>query len=35
MIENINVRLMQVEWIKKGLKWIIYELNKIMELFLC
>jgi hypothetical protein len=34
MINNINVRLMQLEWIKKDLKWITYELNKFMELFL-
>jgi hypothetical protein len=25
---------MQLEWIKKELKWIFYELNKIVELFL-
>jgi hypothetical protein len=25
---------MHLEWIKKELKWIIYELNKFMELFL-
>jgi hypothetical protein len=34
MINNINMRLMQLEWIKKELEWIIYELNKILELFL-
>jgi hypothetical protein len=34
MINNINVRLMQLEWIKKELKWITYELNKFLELFL-
>jgi hypothetical protein len=28
------MRLMHLEWIKKELKWIIYELNKFMELFL-
>jgi hypothetical protein len=33
MINNINMRLMQLEWIKKELKWIIYELNKFLELF--
>jgi hypothetical protein len=33
MINNINVRLMQLEWIRKGLKWIIHEFNKILELF--
>jgi hypothetical protein len=26
------MRLMQLEWIKKELKWIIYELNKFLEL---
>jgi hypothetical protein len=25
---------MQMEWIKKELKWISYELNKILKLFL-
>jgi hypothetical protein len=30
MINNINVKLMQLEWIKKELKWITYELNKIL-----
>jgi hypothetical protein len=34
MINNINVRLMQLEWIKKELKLITYELNKFLELFL-
>jgi hypothetical protein len=34
MINNINMNLMQVEWIKKELKWITYELNKFLELFL-
>jgi hypothetical protein len=33
MINNINIRLMQLEWIKKELKWITYELNKFLELF--
>jgi hypothetical protein len=33
MIDNINMRLMQLEWIKKELKWITYELNKFMKLF--
>jgi hypothetical protein len=28
------MRLMQLEWIKKELKWITYELNKFLELFL-
>jgi hypothetical protein len=34
MTNNIIVRLMQLEWIKKELKWITYELNKFLELFL-
>jgi hypothetical protein len=34
MINNINMRLMQLEWTKMELKWIIYELNKFLELFL-
>jgi hypothetical protein len=34
MINNINVGLMQLEWVKKELKWIIYELNKFLKLFL-
>jgi hypothetical protein len=34
MINNISMRLMQLEWIKKELKWITYELNKCLELFL-
>jgi hypothetical protein len=34
MINNINMRLMQLELIKKELKWIIYEIHKFMELFL-
>jgi hypothetical protein len=34
MINNINVNLMQLEWIKKELKLITYELNKFLELFL-
>jgi hypothetical protein len=28
------MRLMQLEWIKKELKWITYELNKFLKLFL-
>jgi hypothetical protein len=28
MIDNINTKLLQLEWIKKDLKWIFYELNK-------
>jgi hypothetical protein len=34
MINNINTSLMQLEWIKKELKCIKYELNKFLELFL-
>jgi hypothetical protein len=34
MINNINMNLLQLEWIKKELKWIKYDLNKFMELFL-
>jgi hypothetical protein len=34
VINNINTKLMQLEWIKKELKWTTYELNKILELFL-
>jgi hypothetical protein len=34
IINNINMNLMQLEWIKKKLRWIKYELNKFLELFL-
>jgi hypothetical protein len=34
MIKNINMNLTQLEWIKTELKWITYELNKFLELFL-
>jgi hypothetical protein len=34
MIKNINMNLTQLEWIKIELKWITYELNKFLELFL-
>jgi hypothetical protein len=34
MINNINMRLMQLEQIKKELKWITYELNKFFKLVL-
>jgi hypothetical protein len=34
MINNINTKLMQLEWIKKELKLIYYDLNKFLELFL-
>jgi hypothetical protein len=33
MINNINMRLVQLEWTKKELKWINYNLNKFLELF--
>jgi hypothetical protein len=33
MINNIFVRLMQLECIKKELRWIKYELNMFLELF--
>jgi hypothetical protein len=33
MINNTNMNLLQLEWIKKELKWISYELNKVLELF--
>jgi hypothetical protein len=33
VIDNINTKLMQLEWIKKELKWIYYDLNKFLELF--
>jgi hypothetical protein len=33
MINNNNMRLMQLEWIKTELKWIIYDLNKFLEIF--
>jgi hypothetical protein len=34
MINNIIVNLIQLEWIKKELKRINYELNKFQDLFL-
>jgi hypothetical protein len=34
MINNINMRLMQLEQIKKKLTWITYELNKFQEFVL-
>jgi hypothetical protein len=33
MINNIKKGLMQLEWIKKELKWIFYELNKFWDYF--
>jgi hypothetical protein len=32
MINNINISLMHLEWIKKELKWINYELNKVSKI---
>jgi hypothetical protein len=34
MINNIIMNLMQMEWINLELKWITYELIKILDLFL-
>jgi hypothetical protein len=34
VINNINTKLMQLEWVKKEVKWNFYELNKFMDLFL-
>jgi hypothetical protein len=34
MIDNLETKLMQLEQIKKDLKWISYELNRFLELFL-
>jgi hypothetical protein len=28
VINNINTKLLQLEWVKKDLKWIFYELNR-------
>jgi hypothetical protein len=33
MINNINMNLLQLEWIQKELEWVTYELNKFLELF--
>jgi hypothetical protein len=33
-MNNIIMDLMQLDWIKKELGWIKYELNKFLELFL-
>jgi hypothetical protein len=33
VINNIKTRLMQLEWIKKKLKYIFYELNKSWDYF--
>jgi hypothetical protein len=34
MINNIETKLMQLERIRKELKFIFYELNKFLDLFL-
>jgi hypothetical protein len=34
MINNIIMALMQLEWFNLGLKWIKYELNEFLDLFL-
>jgi hypothetical protein len=34
LIDNINTKLLPLEWVKKELRWIFYELYKFMELFL-
>jgi hypothetical protein len=34
MINNINMNLLQLEYIKNEFKWIKYDLNKFLELFL-
>jgi hypothetical protein len=33
VIDNINTKLYELEWINLDLRWIFYELNKILELF--
>jgi hypothetical protein len=33
VIDNINTKLLQLEWIKKDSRWIFYELIMILELF--
>jgi hypothetical protein len=30
VINNINTKLLQLEWIKKKLKWIFYKLNEFL-----
>jgi hypothetical protein len=34
LINNINTKLLQLEWIKKELKYITYEFSKLLKLFL-
>jgi hypothetical protein len=31
VINNINTKLMQLEWIKKELKWSSYEFSKLLK----
>jgi hypothetical protein len=33
LIDNINKKLLQLEWLNLELKWINYELYKFVELF--
>jgi hypothetical protein len=33
VIDNINTKLIPLEWIKNDLKWIFYELNKLWNYF--
>jgi lysine/ornithine N-monooxygenase len=33
LINNINTKLLQLEWIKKELKYITYEFSKLLKLF--
>jgi hypothetical protein len=32
VINNINTKLLQLEWVSLELKWIFYELNKFLVL---
>jgi hypothetical protein len=34
LVDNINTKLLQLEWLNLELKWIIYELYKFPVLFL-
>jgi hypothetical protein len=34
VINNIKTKLVQLEWIKKELKWVFYELKDFLQLFL-
>jgi lysine/ornithine N-monooxygenase len=33
LINNVNTKLLQLEWIKKELKYITYEFSKLLKLF--